>query len=138
MIVNGKEINTGVSAMTYASKEFTDRFWNMDRIMFSMSPFLTYEETDKIMAEMEKRAASKLEGNWTNSDCIQFLRDVLGNDRWNALERMWEINSQNAMKQLYTPDQLRDTWVDPITMCEVSDEQRLTNPGNYILIQLPK
>ena len=134
MIVNGKDVG---SAMTHVSKAYTDKFWNMDRIMFSMSPFLTYDESDKIIIEMEKRAKSKLEANWTHTDCIDFLRQTLGNDRWNALERMWELQNQNAVKQLFTPEQLRETWVDPITMCEIDDETRSKNPGSYIQIMLP-
>ena len=136
MIVNGKEF-TG-HAQTYVSQDFTNKFWNMDRIMFAMSPFLTYEESDKIMIEMEKRAKSKYEGNWTHSDCLMFLRETLGNDRWNAVERMWELQNQNAVKQLFNPEDLKETWVHPLTMCEVDEATRAKNPGEYIQIMLPK
>jgi hypothetical protein len=134
MIVNGKDIGP---AMTHVSQDYTNKFWNMDRIMFAMSPFLTYDESDKIIFEMEKRAKSKLEANWTHGDCLMFLRETLGNDRWNAVERMWEIQNQNAVTQLFKPEELKETWVDPITMCEVSDEIRAKNPGSYIQIMLP-
>lgn len=135
MIVNGKDVG---SAMTHVSKAYTDKFWNMDRIMFSMSPFLTFEESDKIIIEMEKRAQSKYEANWTTGDCIMFLRETLGNDRWNAVERMWELQNQNAVKQLYSPDELKETWVDPLTMCEVDDFTRSLDPSKYIQIMMPK
>jgi len=135
MIVNGKDVG---SAMTHVSQAYTSKFWNMDRIMFSMSPFLTFEESDKIIIEMEKRAQSKYEANWTTSDCLMFLRETLGNDRWNAIERMWELQNQNAVKQLYSPDELKETWVDPISMCEVDDFTRSLDPSKYIQIMMPK
>jgi len=135
MIVNGKEIG---HAFTHASKAFTDRFWNMDRIMFSWGPYLTDDESYKIMDEMEKRAKSKLEGNWTTSDCLMFLRELLTNDRVNAIERMWELDNQNAILSVFAPDELKETWVDKITLCEVSQEQRDLNPNQYVIVKIPK
>ena len=135
MIVNGKPIG---NAMTYASQAFTNKFFNMDRIMFSWSPYLTDEETWKIMDQMELRAKSQLEGNWTAGDCLMFLRETLGNDRVNAIERMWEIENQNALLAVFSPDELKETWVDKVSLCEVSNEDYLKNPNNCILIKLPK
>lgn len=138
MLVNGKEIKLNHSAMTYASQEFTQKFWNLDRIMFSMSPYLTFEETDKIMDEMEKRAKSKYEGNWTVSDCIMFLREVLGNDRWNAMEMMWEMDNQNAIKRFNNPEDLREAYIHKLTMTEGTAEEVALNPDDYILITTTK
>ena len=138
MIVNGKEIKLNHSAQTYVSQAFTDRFWNMDRILFNMSPFLTFEESDKIMDLMEKRAKSKFEGNWTTGDCLMFLRETLGNDRWNALEMMWEMSNQNAIVQYNNPEDLRDAYIHKITMTEGTLEQVAASPDDYILIQTTK
>jgi hypothetical protein len=110
----------------------------MDRILFNMSPYLTFEESDKIMYEMEKRASSKYEGNWTTSDCLMFLRETLGNDRWNALEMMWELGNQNAIVQYNNPEDLREAWVNKLTMTEGTAEQVKANPDDYILIQTTK
>lgn len=125
-------------AMTYASQSFTQKFFNMDRIMFAWSPYLTFEESDKLMDQMELRALSQYEGNWTAGDCMMFIREQLGNDRVNAIERMWEIDQQTAIQSVFTPDDLQDTWVDKITLCEVGEAQRALNPNQYIQIKLPK
>lgn len=135
MIVNGKEIG---HAFTHASQAFTNKFWNMDRIMFAWSPYLTDDESYKIMDEMEKRAKSRLEANWTTGDCLMFLRELLTNDRVNAIERMWEMDNQNAILSVFAPDELKETWVDKLTLCEVTAEQYKANPQNCVLIKLPK
>ena len=136
MIVNGKEIPG--HAFTHVSQALTQKFFNMDRIMFAWSPYLTDDESYKIMDEMEKRAKSKLEGNWTTSDCLMFLRELLTNDRVNAIERMWELDNQNAILSVFAPDELKETWVDKITLCEVSQEQRDLNPNQYVIVKIPK
>jgi hypothetical protein len=138
MLVNGKEIKLNHSAQIYASKQFTDKFWNMDRILFAMSPYLTFDESDKIMDAMEIRAKSQYEGNWTHTDCIMFLRETLGNDRWNALEQMWLLQNQQAVIGLFAPEQLRDAWVHTITMSEGTPEEVRANPDSYILIKTTK
>lgn len=140
MIVNGKEIDPKKMghAFTYTSKQLTDKFYHLDRIMFSMSPFLTDDEAWLILTEAEKRAQSKLEGNWTAGDCIQFCKDLLGEARWSALEMAWEINSQNAVTQLFAPNELRDCWVHKLSMTEGTPEQVQANPADYILIQTTK
>jgi hypothetical protein len=135
MKVNGREVG---NAFTYASQNFTNKFWNLDRIMFSWSPYLTDDESWKIMDEMEKRAKSQYEGNWTTGDCMMFLRETLGNDRVNAIERMWEIENQNAVLSVFSPDELKETWVDKVSLCEVTPDQVKANPENYVLIKLPK
>lgn len=138
MWVNGRQIKLDHSAQIYASQAFTSKFWNMDRILFNMSPYLTFDESDKIMDEMEKRAKSKLEGNWTVGDCIMFLREVLGNDRWNAVEMAWELDNQAAIQQFNDPSSLREAWVHKITMKEVPAQEAQKNPDNYILIKTTK
>lgn len=63
------------------STAFTDKFFNLDRILFKLSPYLTEQESYKILDTMELAATSKYEGNWTEADCWSFLRDQLGADR---------------------------------------------------------
>jgi hypothetical protein len=140
MIVNGKVIDPKKlgHAFTYTSKALTDKFYHLDRIMFSMSPFLTDDEAWLILTEAEKRATSRLEGNWTAGDSIQFCKDLLGEARWQALEMAWEINSQNAVTQLFAPNELRDCWVHKLSMTEVPAEVALATPEDYILIQTTK
>lgn len=135
MIVNGKNVG---HAFTHVSQAFTNKFWAMDRIMFAWSPYLTDDESWKIMDAMELRAKSKYEGNWTTGDSMMFLRELLGNDRVNAIERTWEIDNQNAILSQFAPEELKETWVDKLSLCEVSQEQRDANPNNYILIKIPK
>jgi hypothetical protein len=140
LIVNGKVIDPKKMghAFTYTSKALTDKFYHLDRIMYAMSPFLTDDESWLILTEAEKRAQSKLENNWTPGDCIQFCKDLLGEPRWQALEMAWEINSQNAVHSLFSPEQLRDAWVHKISMTEGTPEQVQANPDDYILIQTTK
>jgi hypothetical protein len=140
MIVNGKVIDPSKMghAFTYTSKQLTDKFYNLDRIMFSMSPFLTDDEAWLILTEAEKRAQSKYEGNWTAGDCIQFCKDLLGESRWEALEMAWEINSQNAVQELFAPEQLREAWVHKLSMTEGTAEEVALNPNDYIMIKTPK
>jgi hypothetical protein len=139
MIVNGKKINKqNFADYTKISARAVARFHHIDKIMFAMSPFLTTEETYKIMDAMEKMAEGKLETNWSASDAIMFCRETIGNDRWNALEMIWEINSQNALQSLYKPEELRDAWVHKISMCEGTAEEVAANPDSYILIKTTK
>jgi hypothetical protein len=69
---------------------------------------------------------------------MMFLRELLTNDRVNAIERMWEIDNQNAILSVFAPDELKETWVDKLTLCEVTPEQYKANPQNCVLIKLPK
>ena len=140
MLVNGKEIDPTKlgHAFTYVSQDLTRKFFHLDRIMFSMSPFLTDTEAWLILTEAEKRAQSKLENNWTAGDCLQFCKDTLGADRWAALEIMWEINSQNAVTQLFNPEELRTAWIHKLSMTEGTPEQVKANPDQYIEIQTTK
>jgi hypothetical protein len=140
MIVNGKQIDTSkFSAQTLASQAFTKKFWIMDRILFNMSPFLTFEESDIIMTAMEKRAQSRHEGNWTTNDCLMFLRELLGNERWNAIEQMWEMNNQQAIIEYNAPETLREAWVHKLTMTEETDLNIIkAKPASYVLIKTIK
>lgn len=137
MLVNGKEIDPSKlgHAFTYVSQDLTRKFFHLDRIMYSMSPFLTDDESWLILNEAEKRAQSKLENNWTAGDCLQFCKDTLGQDRWTALEMMWEVNSQNAVTQLFAPEELRTAWIHKITMTEGTDLEVQASPDQYVQIQ---
>lgn len=142
MKVNGRDIGTikrpAGQAFSYVSQAFTNKFFNMDRILFNMSPFLTDDESWKIVVEMEKRAESKHEGNWTTNDCLMFLRETLGNDRWNAVEQMWELSNQQAITQFNDPKDLRDAYVHRLTMTEGTPEQVQANPNDYVLVKTTK
>jgi hypothetical protein len=122
------------SAFTRVSQALTNKFFNMDRIMVNWSPYLTYEESERIVVEMEKRARSKYEGNWTNSDCMMFLRELMGNDRVNAIEQSWLIDNQAAVEK-FGGGLLREAWVHKLSMAEGTPEQVRANPDNYILIK---
>jgi len=139
MILNGKPVNTQVFAdYTRISPQATARFWHLDRIMYAMSPYLTQDETYKIMDAMEKMAKGKIENNWSPSDAVMFCRETIGNDRWNAMEQMWVIQNQNAVQSLYSPDELREAWVHKVGMTEATVEELTANPQDYILIKVPK
>ena len=140
MMVNGREIDPSKlgHATTYVSQDLTNKFYHLDRIMFAMSPFMTDEESWKLLEEAEKRATSKLENNWTAGDCLNFCKDTLGHDRWAAMEMMWELESQNAVLQLFKPEELREAWINKLTMCEVEPEVAALNLGDHICIKTTK
>ena len=142
MLVNGKNIGTisrpRGQAFSYVSQAFTNKFFNMDRILFNMSPYITDEESWLIVEEMEKRSQSKWEGNWTTGDCIMFLRELLGNERYNAMEIMWEMDNQQAIQQYNNPEDLRDAWLHKITLTEGTPEQVDARPEDYVRIKTTK
>jgi len=122
-------------ASTYVSQAVTNKFYNVDRIMFAWSPYLTDEESWKIVTELEKMATSKTEGNFTASDALNWMAEQLGPERYQVLCHMWTLNNQNAITSLYRPEQLRSAWVHKITMTEATPEELARNPQNYIEIQ---
>ena len=125
-------------AFSHISRQATDKFWNVDRIMFGLSPYITDEESWKIVDEMEKMAKSRHEGNFTPGDALNWVAHMLGSDRWQAVTTMWTIDNQNAIAKLYAPEQLRDAWMHRITMTEATPEELARNPDNYILIKTLK
>jgi len=122
-------------AFTRVSTEFTNKFYNMDQICFRFSPYLTFMEAETIVVEMEKRATSKYEGNWTTSDCIMFLRELLGNDRYNAIEMAWEIDNQAMITAYNSREELRTAYVHKLMMTEGTPEQVRANPNDYMEIK---
>jgi hypothetical protein len=83
------------------STAFTDKFFNLDRILFKLSPYLTEEESWKILDTMELAAQSKYEGNWTEADCWSFLRDQLGADRVTLITMMEAADKLADQKRLF-------------------------------------
>jgi hypothetical protein len=81
------------------SQAFTDKFHNLDRILFGYSPYLSLSESYRILDLMEVAAKSKYEGNWTTSDCYQFLRDVLGSDRLMFIDMMLRRDATEAQTE---------------------------------------
>jgi hypothetical protein len=124
-----------MQGFSYVSQAATNKFFNIDRIMFGLSPYVTDEESWRIVEAMNQMAESKYEGNFTASDALLWVAEQLGPDRWQAVCMMWTLDSQNAIKQLYTPEQLRSAWVHKITMTEATPEELAANPSNYIEIQ---
>lgn len=122
-------------AQTYVSQAVTNRFYNIDRIMFSWSPWLTDEESWRIVKNLERLATSSTEGNFTAGDALTWMAEQLGPDRYQALCHMWTLNSQTAIQQLYTPEQLRPAWIHKITLTEATQDQVALNPDLYVQIQ---
>lgn len=79
------------------SKAATDKFWHLDRQIFRLSPYLTDKESYAVLDQMELAAASKYEGNWTESDTFQFLQDVLGKERLQLIEMMYQADQATAV-----------------------------------------
>jgi hypothetical protein len=124
-----------MQAFTNVSVAATNRFWNIDRIMFGLSPYITDEESWKIVEELNKMGKSRTEGNFTASDALLWVAEQVGPDRWQAICQCWTMDNQNAIKKLYSPEQLRTAWVHKIFMTEGTPEQIRNNPRDYIEIQ---
>jgi len=125
-------------AQTYVSKAVTDRFWVIDRAMFALSPYLTFEEAEQIGMELERMATSKLEGNFSGEDAFNWLAQQLGAERYAAVTQCWNIDNQQAIQRVHSPDSLRDAWVHILTMHEGTPEQVRASPKDYILIKTTK
>jgi hypothetical protein len=123
------------NAQTYLSKAVTDRFWIVDRAMFALSPYLTFDEAEKIAIELERMATSRFEGNFTHEDAFNWLAQQLGADRYAAVTQCWNIDNQQAITRLHSPEELRDAYVHVISMQEGTLEEVAANPKNYIKIQ---
>ena len=122
-------------AQTYVSKKVTDRFWIIDRAMFALSPYLTWDESERIAMELERMAESKWEGNFTHEDAYNWLAMMIGADRYAAVTQMWNLDNQQAIQRVMAPETLRDAWVHVLSMQEGTDEEVRANPNNYILIK---
>jgi len=125
-------------ATTYLSQQATDRFFNVDRVVFGLSPYLTDQESWRIVEEMEKMARSKYEGNFSADDAMNFVAEMLGPARWAAVTQMWNIDNQQAIQRVHAPESLRDAWVHYLTMTEGTPEEVARNPRDYILIKTTK
>jgi hypothetical protein len=123
------------NAWTYTSRAASQKFWHIDRICFSLSPWITDEESWRIVEQLERLGNSAQEGNFTASESLVWFAEQVGPARYQALCMAWTIENQNAIRRLYAPEQLRDAWVHSITMTEGTPEQLAANPDNYILIQ---
>jgi hypothetical protein len=124
--------------MTYVSQAVTNRFYVIDRAMFALSPYLTWEEAEKIAVELERLATSRYEGNFTNADAFNWLAQQLGPDRYQAVQMLWTMDNQMAIKRLYAPEQLRAAHVHKLSMCEGTPEEVKANPDQYIEIETLK
>lgn len=90
------------------SQAFTSKFLELDRILFRWSPYLTLNESHIILDKMELYAQSKFEGNWTTSDCYQFLADVLGKDRLQLITMMEQVDNARAQQAFIAKEQKKN------------------------------
>ena len=125
-------------AQTYLSRQVTDRFWVIDRAMFALSPYLTWDESERIALELERMAESKWEGNFTHEDAYNWLAMMIGSERYAAVTQCWNIDNQQAIQRVNAPETLRDAWIHPVSMYEATPEEVAANPKNYILIKTTK
>jgi hypothetical protein len=88
--------------------------------------------------ELENMARSKHEGNFSSDDAFNFIAQMIGGERYQAVTMMWIMDQQNAITSLYSPEQLRPAWVHKITMTEGTPDEIARNPDNYIEIQTTK
>jgi len=103
--------------------------------MFALSPYLTWDESERIAMELERMAESKWEGNFTHEDAYNWLAMMIGADRYAAVTQCWNIDNQQAIQRVMAPETLRDAWVHVISMQEGTPEQVRSNPKDYILIK---
>lgn len=123
-------------ASTYISREATTKFWNIDRIMFAWSPYLTDPEAWKIVDELEKMANSKYDGNFSANDAFNWMAEQLGPARYQALCQMWTMDNQAAIIATNNPEELREAWVHKITLTEEDDFDVIkANPYDYVLVR---
>jgi len=122
-------------AMTYVSQAVTNKFFVIDRAMFALSPYLTWDEAEKIALELERLGTSKHEGNFSSEDAFNWIAQQLGAERYAAVTQLWNIDNQQAIQRVHAPESLRDAWVHYLTMQEGTPEQVKRNPKDYILIK---
>ena len=121
------------------SSAFTHKFTIMDKLLNQMAEFLTMEEVDKIVKDMEIRTKSKLEGNWTLGDCIQFFKDTLGIDRYDTIRNLWILDNQGTIASTHKPEDLKEIWINKLTLREpLHDGEVAKNPDGYMRIKVPK
>lgn len=125
-------------AFSYVSQAATDKFWPIDRIMFAMSPYITDDESWRIVREMERMAKSKYEGNFTTQDAILWVAEQLGPERYQAITTLWAIENQNAIRAVHHPNSLREAWMHKITMTEGTEAEVRNSPGDYVSIMVPR
>lgn len=120
------------------STAVTNRFYVIDRAMWAMSPYITYEEGEKIAIELERMAKSTTEGNFTDSDAFNWLAYQLGGERYQAIQMLWHLDNQHNIEKLYSPEQLRDAYLHNITHTEGTPQEVAANPQNYTPIKILK
>jgi hypothetical protein len=107
-------------------------------MMNQLAVYLTFEEVDKLLADMEVRTKSKLEGNWTMGDCIDFFKQSLGSDRYDMLRNLWILDNQGMISSHNKPEELREIWIHKLTMLETEESIALRNPTQYVQLKVPK
>jgi hypothetical protein len=120
------------------STDFSKKFAIMDTMTNQIAEWLTFDEIDLILKQMEIRTKSKLEGNWTTSDCAQFLAETLGEERYAMIKNLWVLQNQEMISQHNTPEALREIWINKISMREVTPEEALRDPSMYTTLKVPK
>jgi len=124
--------------MTRLSVGVTNRFYVIDRAMWALSPYISFEEGEKIALELERMATSKTEGNFTDADAFNWLAQQLGGERYQAVQMMWTLDNQHNIQKLYNPEQLRDAYLHNITHTEGTPDEVAKNPNSYTAIKILK
>jgi hypothetical protein len=136
---NANTRQVGQNPFLDRSAAFTNKFAIMDKLLNQMAEFLTMDEVDKIVKDMEIRTKSKLEGNWTLGDCIQFFKDTLGVDRYDTIRNLWILDNQGTIAAMHKPEDLKEVWINKLTLREPLHEGEMSrNPDGYMLIKVPK
>lgn len=120
------------------SANFSRKFSYLDTLMNQMAEYLTFEEVDKLLKDLEIKTKSKIEGNWSMSDSTQFLRDALGADRYDMIRNLWILDHQNMIENYNQESDLREIWINKISLREVPQDIALADPESHLPIKVPK
>lgn len=105
-------INSGKPQLNYDNRfldisvKATNKFAALDRIMFRWSPYLTQQESYRILDTMELWANSNYEGNFTEADNYEYLKRTLGQERFDLICLMENIDNQKAALSFNGDNQL--------------------------------
>ena len=120
------------------SSAFSNKFDLLDKMLNQLTPYLTFEEVDKLLVDMEIRTKSKIEGNWTMGDCIDFCKQSLGSDRYDILRNLWIMDNQGMIANHNKPEELREIWIHKLTLQEAPEWIALAKPDQYTQLKVPK
>ena len=120
------------------SAQFSRKFFILDKMLGELSEWLTFEEVDHILKQMDLRTKSKLEGNWSMSDSIDFLKQTLGSDRYDVLRNLWIMGRQETIMEHTRPEELREICINKITLHEATPDEYRSNPDGHVFFKVLK